>query len=273
MTPQEQVKHLSQNIIASLCQVSERPDGLLPHIVYVEEEGRDGYPCYVRYRLIDYRSDGSCTLQNPGTNAQETDRHLSEINIDWLVTLWNYYKELCIEQHLHSVMDEEQVKPNLPPFRDGDFVRLTDDAIAEIRRIFGDTPADYRRNMLLQVKYMRQNGADSSWHIGVQDIHEDDVQEFDSVFLRSATADDIISLSSKERFYAFIWSCNHLNRNVSDAELLEAWRNGPSRSTIDEEDETEYEVERLTLDELAERINDEHFNDTEDYVRFIQTND
>ena len=44
-------------------------------------------------------------------------------------------------------------------------------------------------------------------------------------------------------------------------------------SAIDEEDETEYEVERLTLDELAERINDECFNDTEDYVRFIQITD
>lgn len=174
---------------------------------------------------------------------------------------------------LHVQSYHEQVKPNLPPFRDGDFVRLTDDAIAEIRRIFGDTPADYRRNMLLQVKYMRQNGADSSWHIGVQDIHEDDVQEFAGNFLRSATADDIRFLSSKERCYAFVWSCNHLKRNVSDAELLEAWRNGPSLSAIDEEDETEYEVERLTLDELAERINDEHFNDTEDYVRFIQMTD
>lgn len=32
-----------------------------------------------------------------------------------------------------------------------------------------------------------------------------------------------------------------------------------------------YEVERLTPDELAERINDEMFNDTEDYVRFLET--
>lgn len=127
--------------------------------------------------------------------------------------------------------------------------------------------------MLFQVKYMRQNGADRSWHICVQDIHEDDVQEFDSNFLRSATADDISFFSSKERFYAFVWSCNPLNRSVSDAELLDAWRNGPFRSVIDEEDETEYEVERLTLDELAERINDEHFNDTEDYIRFIQMTD
>ena len=147
-------------------------------------------------------------------SISETGRHLSEINTDWLVTLWNRHVESSIEQHLHSVVDEEQVTPDLPHFREGDFVRLTDEAIAEIRRIFGDTAADYRRNMLLQVKYMRQNSADNSWHIGVQGIHEDDVQEFAGNFLRSATAD-----------------------------------------------------------ELAERINDEHFNDTEDYIRFIQMND
>lgn len=190
--------------------------------------------------------------------------------------LWDNYHVIPkanTPDSLHVQSYHEQVKPNLPPFRDGDFVRLTDDAIAEIRRIFGDTPADYRGNMLLQVKYVRQNSADSSWHIGVQDIHEDDVQEFDSNFLRSATADDISSLSCKERFYAFIWNCWHLKRTVSDAELLDAWRNGPSRSAIDEEDETEYEVERLTLDESAERINDEHFNDTEDYIGFIQMTD
>lgn len=120
--------------------------------------------------------------------------------------LWDDYHvipQANTPDSLHVQSYHEQVKPNLPPFRDGDFVRLTDDAIAEIRRIFEDTPADYRRNMLFQVKYMRQNGADRSWHICVQDIHEDDVQEFDSNFLRSATADDISFFSIKERFYAF----------------------------------------------------------------------
>lgn len=200
MTPQEQQKLLSQKIISSLCHVSERPEGLLPHIVYVEEEGGDGYPSYVRCHLTDYRSDGICTLRNPNTGILETGRHLSEINIDWLVTLWNRHVESSIEQYLHYVVDEEQVKPDLPPFREGDFVRLTDEAIAEIRRIFGDTAADYRRNMLLQVKYMRQNSADNSWHIGVQEIHEDDVQEFAGNFLRSATADELAERINDEHF-------------------------------------------------------------------------
>ena len=78
MTPQEQQQKLSQNIVDSLCHISERPDGWLPHIVFVEEEGEDGYPCYVRYNLIDYHADGTCTLQRPNTDVQETDRELCE---------------------------------------------------------------------------------------------------------------------------------------------------------------------------------------------------
>lgn len=225
------------------------------------------------YKLEEVRPDGTCTLFNPKTDERDTQRHLYEINIDWLVTLWNRYKELCVEQHLHSVMDEKQPESALPPFRNGDFVRLTDDTIAEVRRIFGNAPADYRRNMLLQVKYVRQDSTDGLWHIGVQDIREDDVQEFAGNFFCPATAEDIQLLSGKEQFYAFVWNCCHLDRNVSDKALIEAWQNGPSRSVIDDEDTTEYEVERLTLDELAERINDECFNDNENYIRFIPMND
>lgn len=39
MTPQEQVKSLTYKIISNLCRITERPNGWLPHIVYVEEEG------------------------------------------------------------------------------------------------------------------------------------------------------------------------------------------------------------------------------------------
>lgn len=39
MATQEQVKSLTDKIISSLCRITERPDGWLPHIVYVEEEG------------------------------------------------------------------------------------------------------------------------------------------------------------------------------------------------------------------------------------------
>lgn len=267
----EQLSAISNRLIHNISQAKERPEGWLPHIVYVEEEG--DYPVYTMYKLEEVHPDGSCTLFNPETHERDTLRHLYEISIDWLTTLWNRHQELCAEQNLHSVMDEELAEPNLPLFRNGDFVRLTDDVVAEIRKMFGNAPADYRRNMLLQVKYVRQDGADGSWHVGVQDIREDDVQEFAANSLRPATAEDIQHLSGKEQFYAFVWSCRLFGRNVSETQLIEAWQNGPSRSTIDDEDTTEYEVERLTLDELAERINDECFNDNENYIRFLQMND
>lgn len=264
MTSQEQINRLSERLVACLCRNTERPSGWLPHIVFVEEEGADGHPCYVRYELEDYHSDGSCTLFNPQTGVRETDRHLGEINVDWLVTLWNRYEELCLEQHLIFVAD------SLPPFRNGDFVRLTDEAVAEVRKAFGDAPADYRRNMLLQVKHVRQDEADGSWHVGVQDIHEDDVQEFAAGNLRTATAEDLLALSGKGQLYAFVWDCNFFGRNETDEKIIEIWKKGPARSLNDAEDDTEYEVERLTPDELAERINDEMFNDLESYVRFIR---
>lgn len=191
MTPQEQVKSLIDKIISSLCRITERPDGWLPHIVYVEEEG--DYPVYNRYELIDYAPDGNCTLYNPRTDSRKDDFQLSEINIDWLITVWNRYIELCIEQGI-----------------------------------------------------LKGRAAE--------------------ILQKETTANE----NSTRQLYAFIWSCNYMNRNISDEEIIEAWKNGPSRSKTDEEGDELYEVEKLTPDELAERINDENFAFAEDYICFIE---
>lgn len=192
MRLQEKQKELEQETIANLCAISKMPKGLLPHTVYVEEEGEDadrhGVPVYTMYRLEEIRPDGSCSLRNSATGEYFPVRQLYEINIDWLLTVWNRYVELCTEQHL-------------PPIQDVDEMRTRTKA---------------------------------------------------------------------KSLYAFVWSCNLFGRDVPDEKLIETWENGASRSLNDEEDESLYEVERLTPDELAERINDECFNDTEDYVRFIE---
>ena len=77
---------------------------MLPHTVYVEEEGEDGYghgiPVYTMYRLEEIRTDGSCTLYNAESRERFTCRHLHEINMDWLVTVWERYLELCVEQDI-----------------------------------------------------------------------------------------------------------------------------------------------------------------------------
>ena len=79
-------------------------------------------------------------------------------------------------------------------FRTGDFVRLTDEAVDSIRRDLGDGPADYRKEILLEVIYLRQDGEHLT--VGVRDIHEDDVQEFKAVFLRPLTARDLLEIST-----------------------------------------------------------------------------
>lgn len=101
LPPQEQVKSITDKLIANLCRITERPDDWLPHTVYVEEIGEDErsgeIPIYTRYVLEDYKADGGCTLYNPQTGERRSG-HLYEINIDWLITLWNRYVELSVEQ-------------------------------------------------------------------------------------------------------------------------------------------------------------------------------
>lgn len=78
------------------------------------------------------------------------------------------------------------------PFRKGEFVRLTDDAIGRIRESFGNGPADYRKEMILEVIAWRRH--EGTWAIEARDIREDDTQEFDAVFLRPLTARDFVAV-------------------------------------------------------------------------------
>lgn len=101
MTPQEQVKHLTDKIVANLCRITEYPDCWLPHSVWVEEVDNTGDPIYRHYMLERIHPDGTCDLHNPDTGKLEhDDYHLSEINIDWLITVWNRYIELSIDQSM-----------------------------------------------------------------------------------------------------------------------------------------------------------------------------
>ena len=66
MRIQEKQKALEQEVIANLCAIPKMPENMLPHTVYVEEEGEDGYghgiPVYTMYRLEEIRTDGSLSL-------------------------------------------------------------------------------------------------------------------------------------------------------------------------------------------------------------------
>ena len=104
MRLQEKQKELEQEIIANLRAIPRMPEGLLPHTVYAEEEGEDadrhGIPVYTAYKLEEIHPDGSCVLYNSDSRERFPYRHLHEINIDWLVTVWERYLELCVEQEI-----------------------------------------------------------------------------------------------------------------------------------------------------------------------------
>lgn len=95
-----QLQNLTDRFVAELSRLPLRPDGWLPHVVYVEEEG--DYPVYTMYKLEEIREDGSCVLFNPETGERFTDRHLYEINIDWLDTVLRWYYECCSVQGLEK---------------------------------------------------------------------------------------------------------------------------------------------------------------------------
>ena len=98
---QQKLYDLTAEYVNTLKALPHRPDGWLPHIVYVEEEGYN-YPVFIRYRMTELRNDGSCTLIDDETGEMFTDRDLTEINIEWLDTLLNRYIECCKEQGLNT---------------------------------------------------------------------------------------------------------------------------------------------------------------------------
>jgi len=106
MQLQTKLNQLQEEIISALCSIKEFPEGLLPHIVYVEEEKGLPLSCgssvYNVYNLTKIFSDGRCLLENPETGAEEK-RHLNEINIDWLITVWSWYCDLSDGQELEVV--------------------------------------------------------------------------------------------------------------------------------------------------------------------------
>lgn len=96
---QSKVNDIHQKLVKALSEIKEIPEDFLPHMVFVEEE-KDGMPVYNRYSLTEILPCGNCILANPVTDEKE-ERDLSEINIDWLVTLWIRYNELIYPKKVY----------------------------------------------------------------------------------------------------------------------------------------------------------------------------
>ncbi len=66
---------------------------------------------------------------------------------------------------------------------------------------------------------------------------------------------------SKKELWAFLYPLNRFRRNTPDGKIIAGYEKYNHKVP---------EVEKLTPDELAERINDDTFNDQEYYIRFIK---
>lgn len=80
----------------------------------------------------------------------------------------------------------------------------------------------------------------------------------------SSSSWEIIDIPPKNgaNLYAFVWHFQHMERNVSDEEILKAWKL---------QNDEKYRVAKFTPEEFAEYINEDRYNDMENYVRFITT--
>lgn len=213
MKLQEKQKELEQEIIANLRAIPKMPEGLLPHTVYVEEEGEEdehhGIPVYTAYKLEEIRPDGSCMLYNPDSRERFPCRHLYEINIDWLVTVWERYLELCVGQKLW--------KQNAVAF----LKESTDKTDTEISAF-----------------------VDSGW---------DRCSAYTDNLKRFLGKDEV------KEVWVFSFPMDDFGRDAPDKEIIFDYENNPHT-----------EVEKMTLLEFTARINDEMFNDQDNWVRAIE---
>ncbi len=132
MSTYKKLKQLTDDLVAKLSAIDDTSH-ILPHTVFVEEVGDDatgaGVPVYNKYQLTKIYPDGSCDLQSPISGITE-QRHLSEINIDWLDTVWRWYLDqqgIVIPESEVEEVERTSTNPLEEPLR-----RLLDVALLEI---------------------------------------------------------------------------------------------------------------------------------------------
>lgn len=89
---QEQHNDLIKEVAGKLCQI-ENTAHFLPHMVFVEEVDDDGAPEYNKYQLVDIRNDGGCSLIDCNGIRIDDQYSLTDINLEWLITIWNWHIE------------------------------------------------------------------------------------------------------------------------------------------------------------------------------------
>lgn len=93
MKAQEEIKVIETELINRLCWIPD-PEIILPHMVFIEDVNEKGEPEYYHCTLEAInQEEQTCTLLNHSNGERSANWGLTAINIDWLVTLWDWYKE------------------------------------------------------------------------------------------------------------------------------------------------------------------------------------
>jgi hypothetical protein len=264
-SPQEQIDSLVNKLAATLCRIKKSPKGWLPLIVFVEEQDSNGYLTYHKYMLKKICPDGSCHLHNPDTNKLEhNDYYLTAINTDSLITVWNRYVELSVEQSLWKdqavkvLMDHTGAnKQKAIRFVDTQWQTqlLDQNNIAVFRGLKAPkrNPLEYPLRQLLDIARMK--------------VSDDELSLIDDV-CESALRSH--SRLPDRTLFAFVWPYALMPCYATEKEILAAYKKGRSRSTRNESDENLYEVRKLTLKEFEDEINSGNCAFGQCYVRFIE---
>lgn len=220
----------------------------------MKEEDRNGDPCYVKYKLTAIHNEtGDCLLVDAQTDEKKTCP-LSEINIDWLVTLWNRYKELSIDQGMWQ--DHADI---CTMALDGLPCEAEPKVIYKCSVCGGtDVACDARVN------------PNTVEILNIFDEPDAACEKCGEVDLDSVEAEATAIPYLKKELFAFIWPFQLMPRNATDEQIVTAYENGPSHSVDDEDDDELHDVRKLTPDELAAEINDNDCAFGQYYVRFIE---
>lgn len=97
-TFKEQQDDLVKEVVKNLCQIKDTSQ-LLPHVVYIEEENETGEPEYNKYTLLEIRNDGGCSVLDCNGIRIDQMYSLSDINVDWLITIWDRHIDLLTENN------------------------------------------------------------------------------------------------------------------------------------------------------------------------------
>lgn len=87
---------LAGDLVRNLCLIKDTSK-VLPHIVFIEEQSDDGEPEYNKYQLVEIRKDGGCSVVDCNGIRINDRFQLREINVDWLLTVWNRHIEQLVD--------------------------------------------------------------------------------------------------------------------------------------------------------------------------------